>query len=198
MSGELRAIETIFEGNRTLILLGERDAFVGMRSVVSGMGLSWGSQREKFCRDPRTVVMDFFLKSLKQKAIFFHKNFMPDFLETINPLKVPPGKRPVVQKYKELFPDFVNDIAMTENEFDIYDTYINVDDRGNVDRDGIQKLVNDVIRIHYKKGVDRITEIIYQLMSRKDLNEGQLLLSNEIHEIADYLSKNQHKLKGAA
>lgn len=199
MFDSMKQLTIPFDGDPILFFVSPNDAMIGMKSVVRGMGLTWAAQYRKIKNDLPCCFKAIPLpESCENKAIAIQKKFIPDYLDSINLQRIPGRAKKKVQIYKRRFPDFVNEHTLTQSDLDSFDTYISIDDNGNVSKTGIQRLVNDMIRMDYKEGIKRVTEVLFKLMSNAHLNEGQLLLSDEIYEIAEYLSKNQYKLRGAA
>lgn len=72
---------------------------------------------------------------------------------------------------------------------DVFDSYV-----GN-GIEGITKLINDVYDMNYLSGRVQLAKILDELMTNEHLSLSELVISNRVHEIADYLSKNQFRLK---
>ncbi len=188
MSEDLRIEEPLFYGKRTLLLLTDVDVFVGMRSVVEGMGLIWARQKQKLKQDRRVQRFQYRCRNRHHNTIFYHKNFVREYLDTVDLSRIPIKKRNTVRIYKEEFFGFITEVTLSQSK-NIYDAYT---DTG---KDGLMKLFKDVYIMNYQSGFEKIAEVFHKLMTDSALNIDELILSNEIHEIADYLSKNQTKLR---
>ncbi len=179
---------------KTLFIKNENGYFVGAKSMVSGMGLSWGTQFKKIKND--------FGYSFKKKipgehygakALAVSTFILPQYIDSIQISRVSEPVKSRVKEYKNGFVDFVCcETGIEDPNFDInvFDSYI------EDGYDGIHRMIRDVSKINYLAGFERIAKILHELMISPDLSLDELILSNEIHEIADYLSKNQFKLKG--
>lgn len=188
MNHDLSVLEPDFHGKRLLLLSDSTNAFVGMRSVVEGMGLIWHRQKQKIKEERRTQRLSFRCKGRRYNTVFLHKNFVQDYLDQIDLLRIPKYKRNRVNLYRLDLINFIDNRLVTHNRT-IFDSYL---DTGVL---GIKKLLKDVCEMPYHKGFESLAKIIHHLMNNSNLSEEQLLDVSEVYEIADYLSRNQFRLK---
>lgn len=184
----LRIIEPPFEGKRTLIAINDSDVYVGMRSVVEGMGLAWYSQKKKIVNFERASRITYRCRNRHSNALFLERRQVFQYLDEIRTDRIPWKKRRDVYRYKNRFPDFLNEYS-SDKDLTMLDSYI---DTG---LPGMKKLVRDVVTMNYISGYDQLSLILHELMKSRWLNESELTAADIVHEIADYLSKNQIKLK---
>ena len=185
---ELKVLEPEFHGHRILLLSSNINAYVGIRSIVEGMGLIWYRQKQKIREERRVQKLNFRCKGRSYNTIFLHKNFVQEYLDQIDIIRVPKYKREIVSLYKIELLDFIDKKLLTNNK-SVYDSYL---DSGIL---GIKKLLKDVHKMRYQKGYESLAKILHHLMLDSNLSVEQLLLTSEIYEIADYLSKNQFRFK---
>ena len=188
MNNNLSVLEPEFYGNRVLLLSDNINAFVGMRSVIEGIGLIWYRQKQKINEEKCSQRLNFRLKGRRYNTVFLHKNFVQEYLDQIDIIRIPKKKRDRVNLYRLEFIDFIDSKLINVNR-SIYDSYL---DSGIL---GIKKLIKDSIEMPYHKGFEDIARIIHHLMKDPNLTNEQLLDISEIYEIADYLSRNQFRLK---
>ncbi len=122
------------------------------------------------------------------KMLTINKNLVSRYLGSIDISRVAKPNRESVEEYKEKFISFIND-ETSDIDLDVFDSYI---EQGIA---GMKKLVIDVSKINYRSGFDYIADILNFFMKDENLTIDQLKMSNKIHDIADYLSRNQSKLK---
>lgn len=165
------------------------DNYVVTKTVVSGMGLSWGSQyskiKDKFGCFARKIPIS---KGLSSRVCLLNKRFLPAYLGGIELSRVSESAKERIEEYRKSFIEFVERETI-DDDMNIFDSYI---ENGY---EGMHKLVRDVASMNYLSGYERMAKIFHGLMISPDLSINELILSNEIHEIADYLSKNQFRLR---
>ncbi len=184
----LRIIEPVFEGCRTLIAIDDSDVYVGMRSVVEGMGLAWYSQKKKIINFERASKIEYRCKNRQSNALFLGREYVFQYLDEIRTDRIPWKKRRDVYKYKNRFPNFLNEYS-SNSDLSVMDSYT------TTGLQGMQMLVRDVVMMNYISGYEQLSTILYEIMESRRLSKTELSAADTVYEIADYLSKNQFKLR---
>ena len=188
MHDDLKVLEPNFCGHRILLLTDNINVYVGIRSIVEGMGLIWYRQKKKINNERRIQRFNFRCKHRSYNTIFLHINFVQDYLNQLDIVRIPTHKRETVILYKNGLIDFIDDI-LPLNKKSICDSYTDSGIKG------IEKLIRDIAKMNYSKGYESIAKILSHLMSSSKLTIDQLILTSNIYEVAEYLSKNQFRIK---
>ncbi len=177
-----------FHNNDILFASNLDDSYVGARSIVDGMGLSWGTQYLKIKKE----FSGFLIKTVGRDArprdiLAMHKNFIESFLGTIDISRVSLNNKEIVNIYKNKFVDFVNHQTCKVEEPRTVDFYIN-------SADGIKCLVMDSFKLQNQGVIKRFTELFKYIQANPKSIGEHYILPDTMLDIAEILAVNQHKL----
>ena len=114
-----------FHGDMISFLVNKQDALIGAKSLVKGMGLSWGTQsykiRNKWSKGFRWNTIK--TTKGKRKALFITRRLLSDYLDSIEIRKVKEECKSKVQKYKESFLRFSYKSLLVERQIEIEKEY---------------------------------------------------------------------------
>jgi hypothetical protein len=177
-----------FYNSKILFASNFEDVYIGARSMVDGMGLSWGTQylkmKKKFnCFPIKTVGRD----SRFRESIGLHKNFVSDYLETIDPRKVSDEIADYVMMYKNQFADFVESQTSPVQEQRTVDFYLD-------SSKGVESLVMDAFKLQNQGIIKHFAELFKYIQQNPDSIGDHFKLPDTMLDIAEILAVNQHKL----
>lgn len=178
-----------FKGKyKTRFAASPEHAYIGARSMVSGMGINWATQYRKIknrfgCCHLTTGA------SNDQKILVLHRDFIEKYLASINLFRISEESAETVLLYKKEFSDYVHDQTMTNGDLKKVDFYLDADK-------GIQRLVSDAFKLQNQGVIKHFIEIFSYLEKNPDiLGLDHCGLHDRMIDIAEILSNNQNKLK---
>lgn len=171
-----------FHDNDIVFAERSENTYVGARSLVNGMGLSWGTQYSKIKND----FSGFLIKtsghgSRLRQALAIHKNFIKSYLETIDASRVSSENSNIVRLYKSEFSDFVESQTRIGGKRDV-DFYLEND---------VRFLIEDAFKLQNQGIIKRFSELLSEMQLRPD---NHYVVPDTMLDIAEILAVNQHKL----
>lgn len=186
-----------FHGDEIIFAANGVDAYVDALSMIDGMRLSWTSQYQKIKKRYSFYDIVIPAKPEPEKRRALHRNFISDYLHSINLLKVPADKSSRIVLYQKEFPDFVFDQAYTEDDEQIISNYIR-DNKAEIYA-GMEQLVMDTLcKMQNQGAIKLMASLLTDLMKADDLTPNQLRMTDAIYDLADLAARNRNRLKGAA
>ena len=174
-----------FHDNDILFASSLDNSYIGARSIVDGMGLSWGTQYLKIKKEfsgflTKTVGRDARLRGI----LVMHKNFIESYLITIDISRVSSENSESVKLYKKEFSDFVDEQTSTEEKRSV-DFYLDND---------IKFLIEDAFKLQNQGVIKRFTELFKYIQANPESIGEHYVLPDTMLDIAEILAVNQHKL----
>ena len=176
-----------FNNSEILFASNTENIYVGARSMVEGMGLSWGTQYLKIKKrfnyfHMKTVGRD----SRLRDTLGLHKNFIQGYLGAININRVSSENSELVKLYKEEFSCFVDKQTSMEEKRDV-DFYLDPDN-------GIKCLIEDAFKLQNKGVIKHFANLFRYIQSNPESIGDHYIFPDTILDIAEILAVNQHKL----
>lgn len=174
-----------FHDKKILFASNPENVYIGARSMVEGIGLSWSAQylkmKKRFnCFEMRTVGRD----SKQRGALGLHKNFINSYLGTINTCRVSTEILESVKLYKDEFGDFVERQTSSGEKRDV-DFYID---------SNIKLLVEDAFKLQNKGVIKHFVKLFNYIQANPESIGEHYIFPDTMLDIAEILAVNQHKL----
>ena len=167
------------------------DGFIGARSLVEGMGLSWSRQLKKFKKNalfhgPRATAV------FGDNIFVLHRGIVDEYISGIELKRLPEETADNIRTYQRFFPEFMNDLLETERDKKVIDDYIDSDD-------GMERLVMDSLcRLQNQGAVKLMASLLTDLMKSDCLSDDGLRATEHIYDLADLAARNRNRLKSVA
>ena len=176
-----------FHNSKILLVSNQENIYVGARSIVDGIGLSWSAQYRKIkksfnCCPMRTVGRD----ARTRATLLLHKNFIESYLDTIAANKVSSKISESVKLYKEEFSYFIDKQTSKKEKRDV-DFYIDPEN-------GIKCLIEDAFKLQNQGVIKRFAELLSQIQEILKSTDDRYTIPDTMLDIAEILAVNQHKL----
>lgn len=176
-----------FHEKKILFSCSSEDIYIGARSMVEGIGLSWGTQYLKIKNNFNCFHMETVGRDLrKRKALGIHKNFVSSFLDTININKVSAGISESLKLYKREFVDFVDQQSLNTEKKTV-DFYLESEN-------GIKNLIEDAFKLQNKGIIKRFYDLFGYVQDNPESIGDHYIFPDTMLDIAEILAVNQHKL----
>jgi len=178
-----------FKGKyKTQFAASPENAYIGAKSMVSGMGIDYGTQYRKIKK--RFGCCHLTTGNARDRRILvLHRDFVEKYISSINLFRISEEAAETVLLYKKEFPDFVHDQTMTNGDVKKVDFYLD-------SKKGIQRLVSDSFRLQNQGVIKHFIEVFkYLELNPEILGLDHCGLHDRMIDIAEILSKNQSKLK---